>query len=49
MEPIFTFKNVDYKLQTNASLKIGNLKSVYHVIESLEQKFKTFNLMNIKK
>ena len=26
MEEIFTFKNVDYDVRNNASLKIGNLK-----------------------
>ena len=35
MEEIFTFKDVDYKLQNNTSLKIGNLKTVYYGTESL--------------
>ena len=35
MEEIFTFKNVDYNLWNNASLKIGNLKTVYYGTESL--------------
>ena len=35
MEEIFTFKNVDYNLQNNTSLKIGNLKTVYYGTESL--------------
>ena len=30
MEEIFTFKNVDYDLRNNTSLKIGNLKTVYY-------------------
>ena len=45
MEEIFTFKDADYKLQNNTSLKIGNLKTVYYGTESLT-KFgaKTWNL-----
>ena len=35
MEEIFTFKNVDYDLLNNTSLKIGNLKTVYYGTESL--------------
>ena len=35
MEEIFTFKNVDYSLRNNTSLKIGNLKTVYYGTESL--------------
>ena len=35
MEEIFTFKNVDYDLRNNTSLKIGNLKTVYYETESL--------------
>ena len=35
MEEIFTFKDVDYELQNNRSLKIGNLKTVYDGTESL--------------
>ena len=35
MEEIFTFKNVDYDLRNNTSLKIGNLKTVYYGTESL--------------
>ena len=35
MEEIFTFKNVDYNLRNNSSLKIGNLKTVYYGTESL--------------
>ena len=35
MEEIFTFKDVDYNLRNNTSLKIGNLKTVYHGTESL--------------
>ena len=35
MEEIFTFKNVDYDLRNNTSLKISNLKSVYYGTESL--------------
>ena len=35
MEDIFTFKNVDYNLRNNTSLKIGNLKTVYYGTESL--------------
>ena len=35
MEEIFTFKNVDYNLRNNTSLKIGNLKTVYYGTESL--------------
>ena len=34
-EEIFTFKNVDYDLRNNTSLKIGNLKTVYYGTESL--------------
>ena len=30
MEEIFTFKNVDYDIRNNTSLKIGNLKTVYY-------------------
>ena len=30
MEEIFTFKDVDYNLQNNTSLKVGNLKPVYY-------------------
>ena len=35
MEEIFTFKNVDYDLRNNTSLKMGNLKTVYYGTESL--------------
>ena len=35
MEEILTFKNVDYDLRNNTSLKIGNLKTVYYGTESL--------------
>ena len=35
MEEIFTFRNVDYDLRNNTSLKIGNLKTVYCGTESL--------------
>ena len=35
MEEIFAFKNVDYDLRNNTSLKIGNLKTVYYGTESL--------------
>ena len=35
MEEIFTFKDVDYNLPNNASLKIGNLKTVCYGTESL--------------
>ena len=35
MEEVFTFKNVDYDLRNNTSLKIGNLKTVYFGTESL--------------
>ena len=35
MEEIFTFKNVDYNLRNNTSLKIGNFKTVYYGTESL--------------
>ena len=35
MEEIFTFKNVDYNLRNNRSLKIGNLKTVCYGTESL--------------
>ena len=35
MGEIFTFKNVDYDLRNNTSLKIGNLKTVYYGTESL--------------
>ena len=35
MEEVFTFKNVDYDLRNNTSLKIGNLKTVYYGTESL--------------
>ena len=35
MEEIFTFKNVEYDLRNNTSLKIGNLKTVYYGTESL--------------
>ena len=35
MEEIFTFKNADYNLRNNTSLKIGNLKTVYYRTESL--------------
>ena len=34
MEEIFTFKDVDYNLQNNTSLKIGNSKTVYYGTES---------------
>ena len=30
MEEIFTFKDVDYNLRNNTSLKIGNVKTVYY-------------------
>ena len=33
MEEMFTFKNVDYDLRNNTSLKIGNLKTVYYGTE----------------
>ena len=35
MEEIFTFKDVDCNLRNNTSVKIGNLKTVYHGTESL--------------
>ena len=35
MEEIFTFKDVDYNLPNNTSLKIGNLKTVCYGTESL--------------
>ena len=35
MEEIFIFKNVDYDLRNNTSLKIGNLKTVYYGTKSL--------------
>ena len=35
MEEIFTFKNMDYNLQNDTSLKIGNLKTVYYGTEFL--------------
>ena len=35
MKEIFTFKNVDYHLRNNTSLKIGNLKTFYYGTESL--------------
>ena len=35
MGEIFTFKNVDYDLRNNTSLKFGNLKTVYYGTESL--------------
>ena len=35
MEEIFTFKNVDYNLRSNISLKIDNLKTVYYRTKSL--------------
>ena len=35
MEEIFTFKNVDYDIRNNTSLKIGNLKTVYYGREFL--------------
>ena len=35
MEEIFTFKNVDYNLQNNTSLKIGNLRTVNYGTVSL--------------
>ena len=35
MEEIFTFKDVDYNLRNNTSLKIGNLKTAYYGTESL--------------
>ena len=35
MEEIFTFKNLDCNLRNNASLEIGNLKTVYYGTESL--------------
>ena len=35
MEEIFTFKDVDYSLPNNTSLKIGNLKTVCYGTESL--------------
>ena len=34
MEEIFTFKNVDYSLRNNTSLKKGHLKTVYYETES---------------
>ena len=34
MEEIFTFKNVDYSLRNNTSLKKGHLKIVYYETES---------------
>ena len=35
MEEIFIFKNVDYDLRNNTSLKIDNLKTVCYGTESL--------------
>ena len=35
MEEIFTFKNLNYNLRNNASLKVDNLKTVYYGAESL--------------
>ena len=35
MEEISTFKNLDYSLRNDISLKIGNLKTVYYGTESL--------------
>ena len=35
MEEIFTFKNVDYDLRNNTSLKIGNLRTAYYGTEDL--------------
>ena len=35
MVELFKFKNVDYNLRNNTSLKIGNLKTVYYGTESL--------------
>ena len=35
MEHIFTFKDVDYNLRNNTSLKVGNLKPVYYGTLSL--------------
>ena len=35
MEEIFTFKDVDYNLRNNTSLKIGNVKTVYYGTECL--------------
>ena len=34
MDEIFTFKNVDYNLRNNTSLKVGNLKIVCYGTES---------------
>ena len=47
MEEIFTFKNLDYNLRNNKSLKVGNLKTVYYGTESLTNLgAKTWNLPN---
>ena len=35
MEEMFTFKDMDYNLRNNTSLKIGNLKTVYYGTGSL--------------
>ena len=35
MAEILAFRNVDYDLRNNTSLKIGNLKTVYYGTESL--------------
>ena len=35
VEEIFTFENVDYNLRNNLSLKVDNLKTVYHGTEFL--------------
>ena len=49
MEEIVTFKNVDYDLRNNTSLKIGNLKTVYYGTESLTNLgAKIWNLLSNK-
>ena len=35
MEELCTFKNVDYSLPSNTSLKLRNLKTVYYGTKSL--------------
>ena len=48
MEEILTFKNVDYSLQNNTSLKLGNLKTVYYGTESLTNlSAKIWNLISM--
>ena len=46
MEEIFTFKDVDYNLRNNTSLKIGNVKTVYYGTECLANlRDKIWNLL----